>query len=142
LPFVRHPFDRIISAYEDKVLTSNYGFKKKLKITYRDSSFNSFVRMILDSAKERDCFLQQVSGCKIDRHIRPYLPQCLYCDVDFDVIEQLGLLNYVQHKTPGNGDKSKRERRDKYISKLSPQMVQDLYELYKIDFEMFSYDLY
>ena len=36
---------RIISAYEDKVLTSNYGFKKKLKITYKDSSFNSFVHM-------------------------------------------------------------------------------------------------
>ena len=100
-------------------------------------------------------------SCKV-LHFRPYLPQCLYCDVDFDVIgkledfnedvayiatklnltEQLGLLNYIQHKTPGNGDKSRRERRDYYMSKLSTQMVQDLYELYKIDFEMFSYDLY
>ena len=86
----------------------------------------------------------------------------MYCDVDFDVIgkledfdedvayiatklnltEQLGLLNYVQHKTPEKVHSSGTEKRDEYMSQLSPQMVQDLYELYKIDFDMFSYNLY
>ena len=103
-------------------------------------------------------------------HSRPYLPQCLYCDVDFDVIgkleefdddvayiavkrnltEHLRLLNHVQqpkdqwtHKqTQEKGDGSRIEKRDNYMSQLSPEMVQDLYELYKIDFEMFSYNWY
>ena len=99
-------------------------------------------------------------------HSRPYLPQCLYCDVDFDVIgkledfeedvayiaekrnltEHLRLLNHVQQpKDQWNqekGERSRKEKRDKYMSQLSPKMVQDLYELYKIDFEMFDYDWY
>lgn len=93
-------------------------------------------------------------------HSRPYLPVCLYCDVDFDVIgkledfdadvayiaekrnltQHLRLLNHVQHKNTEKGDASRKERRDKYMSKLSWEMVRDLYELYKIDFEMFGYD--
>ena len=32
------------------------------------------------------------------------------------------------------------EKRDKYMSQLSPELVRDLYDLYKIDFEMFGYD--
>ena len=96
-------------------------------------------------------------------HSRPYLPRCLYCDVDFDVIgkledfdedvayiaekrnltEHLGLLNHVQQPkdqwTKENGERSRIEKRDKYMSQLSPEMVQDLHEIYKIDFEMFGY---
>ena len=108
---------------------------------------------------------------------RPYLPECLYCDIDFDVIgkledfhddvayiaerrnltDHLRLLNHVQQpkdqwtQEKGNGSKimfhflsdlrcMHRERREKYMSQLSQEMVQDLYELYKIDFEMFGYD--
>ena len=41
---------------------------------------------------------------------------------------------------PKKKERSRIERRDKYMSQLSPEMVQDLYELYKIDFEMFGYD--
>ena len=37
-------------------------------------------------------------------------------------------------------ERSRIERRDKYMSQLSPEVVQDLHELYKIDFEMFGYD--
>ena len=59
-----------------------------------------------------------------------------------NLTEQLGLLNSIQHKTPGKGDESRLERRVGYMSKLSARQVQDLYELYKIDFDMFSYNLY
>ena len=87
---------------------------------------------------------------------------CLYCDVDYNVIgkledfdedvayiaekqnitEHLGLLKYVQHKTweKRKDAQSKREKRDKYMSQLSQEMVSDLFELYKIDFEMFGYE--
>ena len=91
---------------------------------------------------------------------RPYLPKCHYCDVDFDVIgkiedfeedvayiakkrnltDRLGLMNHVQNENPEKNKMSKRERREKYMSQLSLEMVQDLYELYKIDFEMFGYE--
>ena len=59
-----------------------------------------------------------------------------------NLTEQLGLLNTIRHKTSGKGDKSRIERRVNYMSKLSAQEVHDLYELYKIDFDMFSYNLY
>ena len=93
---------------------------------------------------------------------RPYLPKCHYCDIDFDVIgkledfeedvayiaekvnltEHLRLMNHVQNKNPEKGEESRRERRDKFMSQLNPETVRDLYELYKIDFEMFGYDWY
>ena len=63
-----------------------------------------------------------------------------YIAIKLNLTEQLGLLNYVQHKTPEKVHSSGKEKRDEYLSQLSPQMVQDLYELYQIDFDMFSYD--
>ena len=63
-----------------------------------------------------------------------------YIATKLNLTEQLGILNYVQHKTPKKVHSSAKEKRDEYLSQLSPQMVQDLYELYKIDFDMFSYN--
>jgi len=150
--FVRHPFDRIISAYEDKVVASNVFKKGEYGLNWynanlnfnpiyadKDNSFNSFVQLVLDSAKQKDCYQQPVSECDIEHHVRPYLPWCLYCDVDYDVIgkledfdedmayiaeklnitEKLGLLHHIQHKSPEKAHISKRKKRDEYMSQLS-----------------------
>ena len=98
--------------------------------------------------------------CSKVLHLRPYFALCFYCDVDFDIIgkleefkedvayistklnltEQLGVLNNVENDTLGKEDNARRERRNYYMSQLSAQMVDDLYQLYKLDFEMFGYD--
>ena len=57
-----------------------------------------------------------------------------------NLTDRLGLMNHVQNENPEKNKMSKRERREKYMSQLSLEMVQDLYELYKIDFEMFGYE--
>ena len=97
--------------------------------------------------------------CDRSIYSRPYLPWCLYCDVDYDVIgkledfdedmayiaeklnitEKLGLLHHIQHKSPEKAHSSRRNKRDKYMSQLSQKMVRALYKLYEIDFEMFDY---
>lgn len=157
--FVRHPFDRVISTYEDKVLIKPLlKFKIRLEMSYNDTSFSSFVRLVLEDAKRFNC--QPISRCNIDRHIRPYLPNCLYCDINFDFIgkledfdedvtyiakmqnltQHLRVLNHVQNSNSKKGDGSREEKMKKYMSQLTPELVRDLYELYKIDFEMFGYN--
>ena len=91
---------------------------------------------------------------------RPYLPNCLYCDINFDIIgkledfdedvtyiakmqnltQHLRVLNHVQNSNSKKGDGSREEKMKKYMSQLTPELVRDLYELYKIDFEMFGYN--
>ena len=61
---------RIISAYENKIRyapRSSYLFEH-LEKRYNDTSWASFVNMILDMAAEKSCSIS--SDCKIDVHIR------------------------------------------------------------------------
>merc|ERR1719500_1237567 len=71
---VRHPFERIVSAFQDKFVDNNSGvfrnIKKKMISSYGDASFISFVKMVIASSK-LSC--NDVNRCTINRHWKPFI---------------------------------------------------------------------
>ena len=78
---VRHPFERIVSAYQDKIVDYE-NYKKKLK-SFGGVSFFHFVTMILDTGA-KNC--QEMNRCSLDKHWRPFISRCGYCDVPYNII--------------------------------------------------------
>ena len=46
----------------------------------------------------------------------------------------------VKNKTPKTGSESETQKISRYFSMLDKSVRSDLYDLYKIDFELFGYD--
>ena len=91
----------------------------------------------------------------MDNHIRPLWSSCPFCAIDFDIIGQLE--DYEEdekfivekldldlplgvHKNDASGRKSKSEKRNEFFSELSIELTQKIFNVYKLDFEMFGYD--
>ena len=90
---------------------------------------------------------------------RPFHHRCSYCEVNYDVVGSLedfnadteyiiqrgkltaleGQKTYLGNPTQDPG-MSQESRIDSYFSNLPVDTKRRLYELYKIDFEMFGYD--
>ena len=74
--FVRHPFDRIVSAYIDKVEIPKYMFRM-LKKLYGKYDFLTFLEHIL----------QSFDGLvKMDIHWTPFYKRCDYCNFVYNVV--------------------------------------------------------
>ena len=172
--FVRHPFERLVSAYNDK-FGGNH-----IKITWtnvyqewfkNEKSFSRFVNRVLYE-HQRSCYPNSTQASrnltnwfngpcedKINQHWRPYLSKCSYCDVNYDVIGRMetwnddlgyiilkrGLENVLplqkaenSHYNPTKQNTSKMTK--EYFSMLSKKQKEDLYHMFRIDFELFNYD--
>lgn len=159
--FVRHPFVRLFSAFQDKVIEwdepQDHYFKKMLNNTnlwsrkFRTDpdipTFHEFAELLLLHPEVSD-----------DEHARPYWKNCNFCIIDYDVIgkietskedtryifEKKGLQEKLKirdkiHATGKNLNKTTEERALEYFQKLNKSTVVGIYERYKIDFEMFGY---
>jgi len=155
---VRHPFERLVSAFQDKLVDQGDKFYKRvvdhIRIKYGEITFTSFVYMILDNS---DKLCKEMNSCRLDKHWKPFISRCGYCDMPYKVIAKaenfaddqkfIGRLANVtfqkieSHKSSGGDTKSLAK---KYFSDLDLDTVKDLYEIYKVDFEMFGYspDIY
>ena len=89
---------------------------------------------------------------------RPYYNQCHYCYIKFDVIGHLedylddtmyiaikqNLTTLLPELTKtyrqSKGERVHLDRIEHYMSQLSTQQRMELYNLYKLDFELFGYD--
>ena len=73
---------RIVSAYEDKILKYNKHYTPAVVTPminkYGDTTFKSFVRMILD-----DPGCPDMSRCHLDVHWQPYYANCCFCRVHY-----------------------------------------------------------
>ena len=87
---VRHPFERIVSAFQDKFIDNNSGvfrnLKKQMISRFGDATFISFVKMILASRK---MLCTKVNKCTINRHWKPFIR------FNFKIIFQ-SLIPYLQ----------------------------------------------
>jgi hypothetical protein len=106
-----------------------------------------FAQYIVDTS-------QKIGSENMDNHIRPLWSSCPFCAIDFDIIGQLE--DYEEdekfivekldldlplgvHKNDAPGKKSKGEKRKEFFSELSTELTQKIFNVYKLDFEMFGY---
>ena len=81
---VRHPFERLVSAYQNKVADDQNSKRSKyLTSRYGAVSFATFAKMILDKS-EKNC--PQMNNCELDVHWKPFISRCAYCDVSYSII--------------------------------------------------------
>ncbi|XP_077868246.1 carbohydrate sulfotransferase 11-like [Saccoglossus kowalevskii] len=160
--FVRHPFKRLLSAYRDKFETTlEPSFKKierQIISQYRPNasmtgrnmapkvSFLEFVKFLLNYKPKSN----------FNEHWDFQHKVCSLCDRSFDFIghfenmekESNYLLNYIgatdvffpDHKYNFHVTNSTDENIYlKYFSQIPPKYIIKLYELYKMDFDLFGY---
>ncbi|XP_077299023.1 carbohydrate sulfotransferase 11-like isoform X2 [Arctopsyche grandis] len=160
---VRHPFERLSSAYKDKLqfalpnsLHSRLGMKiilkyrpgaKRMSAEPRWPTFEEFVRYLLDEVR---------AGRDLDMHWVPYTTFCTPCQIHFDVIakfetlqddqnyliQKVGLQDIIkpQWKNSGKGRNTATLLLTHY-SQLTTKQIWGLYNLYQYDFQLFNYTI-
>ena len=155
---VREPFQRLLSAYRNKIEKSGDTFYKKtaefIVKNYRKTKdgatgpiFSEFIDYIIDVYE---------NGKEIDPHWARYYEFCTPCQVNFSVIAKTETMksdqkyileafntNKVLKMQKINQAKDGRNTSDlieEYYSQLSIDQVTRLYSIFHIDFEMFQYD--
>jgi chondroitin 4-sulfotransferase 11 len=165
---VRHPFERILSAYRDKLENSTINrqdgtlhfyekYGRKIVGKYRGKSPNEDIK-IEPTFKEFVSYLIDTDlTLYADDHWIPYYLFCTPCLIDYDVIIQFEtlqqdvqlLLNLLGEKSGGPkwkhsktaGRRSKTELIKSYYNQLDNKTILKLYDKYKIDFELFGYSI-
>jgi hypothetical protein len=166
---VRHPFERILSAYRDKLESRTEGLEhgtehfyqtygKQIVEKYRnlkihpelsdrdEPTFPEFVQYLIDEDLVE----------RADDHWIPYYLFCTPCWVDYDVIaqfetlkedydfllrvtglDQLGVVSPWRHLTK---NVRTQDVDSAYFAQITKEQVLQLYQKYKLDFELFDYD--
>jgi len=162
---VRHPLDRLVSSYLDKVADTS---KEPNLLKHRDVK-NS----ILAHAKRKvepgtvptfsefiNYVVEETSGLKAPRDWKgvmtwkSYYAKCLPCDVKYDVIIKLEThdederwLIHTRNLTQLNRVKDWRHQhasssqRNNLISELDKGQLDSIYKNFQVDFEMFNYTM-
>jgi len=153
---VRHPFERLVSAYRDK-------FELAKKYAYVYSMYTSKILGLRTSAEAERArrptfsefvdYLLRVPVQQFNDHWVPYWLHCHVCEMEYDII---GKMETIEDDMEFISDRSglaatnmslpwtnRRNSGDKvslqYFSNLTVIQVLGLYRIYKLDFEMFSY---
>ncbi|XP_031617869.1 carbohydrate sulfotransferase 11 [Contarinia nasturtii] len=157
---VRHPFERLLSAYRDKIMFAiphslHDKLGNKIIRKYRKNRrlrepkwplFSEFVSYLLDEMSKR--------SPKTDMHWVPITEFCTPCQIKFDVIakfetldedqrfliERADLRRHIspQWKNSGKG-KNTQELTTKFFSQLSMNQLDRLCDIYKYDLQLFDY---
>jgi len=162
---VRHPMDRLVSSYLDKVADTS---KEPNLLKHRDvknailesagkkaelgtvPTFPEFVDYVV--AETRD--LASPRDWKGVMTWKSYYAKCLPCDVRYDVILKLETMTEDERWLINTRNLTQLSRvrdwrhlssssatRRQLISQLSRQQLAAVYENYKVDFEMFNYTM-
>ena len=131
----------------------------------RNHSFASFVKnIVLKEYKKDKCYKSYNEPCfNIDQHWLPFNARCMYCDISYKVIGRLETfiddVNYIllkqnlthlipllsDHSSPSEKQAHKITSENvtrQHFSQLNPIQIQELYDMFKIDFELFDYDFH
>ncbi|XP_041782841.1 carbohydrate sulfotransferase 8-like [Anopheles merus] len=154
---VRHPFERLISAFEDRLVSMKNAYYSRVslaiyrryhptgsgKITFRD-----FVQYIIDDVEYRN------STMGLDIHWSPVNNLCTPCLARYDYIIKLETYEQdveVMIKAAKLQGKVKlmqlnHVRKEpveilimKYFSQITQKQIEMLYSIYEIDFQLFGY---
>ena len=157
--FVRHPFERLISAYNNKLVEDNSFYRlnygRKIIRRYRmnpserslelgdDVRFEEFVQYVIDEWK---------TGQLMDVHWRPMADLCTPCYVHYDVIGKfetlkqdadfvLNSINQTRvHEFPRFHPAISKSSTKLYADQLTEEQLNSIFfHVYKYDFELFDY---
>ncbi|XP_060516826.1 carbohydrate sulfotransferase 11-like isoform X2 [Cylas formicarius] len=155
----RHPFERLLSAYRDKLqfsLPHTYHRKlgKEIICKYRREkntnpkwpTYSEFVEYLVDSVKRGD---------RLDMHWAPVVEFCTPCMFDIKIIahtetlqedqmyliNKAGLNNIIKPQWKNAGKGATMLQIEKYYSQLTRSQILQLYHIYRFDFELFNYSL-
>ncbi|XP_071455462.1 carbohydrate sulfotransferase 11-like [Hetaerina americana] len=193
---VRDPFERLLSAYRNKIEGFRHKYYRKMAkdiitkfrkshpastamqrgtITEKSPTFSEFVSWVIASAREGATGSQGGSQgiAGFDEHWAPYFRFCTPCAVNFTVVAKMetlardeayiigkagiaSALGLTDQKGEWEQEWKKRGRPreavnaaiggrtdevlPKYFKTLTRQQLNDLYDIYHIDFQMFGYD--
>ena len=157
--FVRHPFERLVSAYNNKLVEANTFYRMSVGRTiierYRkepserslrtghDVLFPEFVQYVIDEWR---------TGQLMDVHWRPMVDLCTPCHVHYDVVGKFEtlkedadfVLNSVNQTRvrgfPRFHPAVSKSSAKLYVDQLTAQQLNAiLFHVYKYDFELFDY---
>jgi hypothetical protein len=163
---VRHPFERLVSAFVDKFEKTNkwteyfhHKFGREIMRRYRGKAtqheletgrnvtFPEFVNLITDIDVDR--------AMRINEHWETYQGLCMPCSVPYDVIIEYDTMeednrrvlqgifrvanpgSFFPHRNPNPG--SAEARTNEYMKMLDDNQLQKLLNFYLMDFKMFNY---
>ena len=137
--FVRHPYTRLVSAYEDKILANETKRKFRSYQKKGRGSFPHFIDVIIAKHELND---------NLDVHFRPFHQICDFCHVDFDIIGKLETFDEDIEAVSGlklklskrHVNKKRQQGYKKYFKELNSQQLKRLEEIYFLDFKLFDYD--
>jgi hypothetical protein len=162
--FVHHPFERLVSAYQDKLGINNLMYHKILGTVIvrkfrknpsrlslemgNDVTFPEFVTFVIDEWKKMKR--------PLDAHWRPIFDLCLPCEMQFHFIGKFETLNrdvdYLLRKLNETDlsrlfagqpkAKTTSSLWKESMKQISLQQLSDLNQMYANDFRLFGYPHY
>ena len=146
---VRHPFERLASAFLD---TDNGELNRLVK---RNNGFEKFIIDYVLAPAESSQDMKRLF--ELNHHWRPFNSHCSFCNINYTIISKTE--TFAEDKTRimdilGLQTKITEKRRNSHsgnrIEKLTQEIFRNvsvdvklaLLELYKFDFEMFKYSPY
>ncbi|NXY31371.1 CHST9 sulfotransferase, partial [Pomatorhinus ruficollis] len=156
--FTRHPLERLVSAYRDKLLHSEPYYStavaneirtmfRKNKNSSEKVSFQEFVSFIMTKPPQY-----------LDIHWKPMFLLCDPCNIHYDILgkyETLGLdsehvlkaigapesLQYPSLKRYGSEKRTDSDITLEYLRQLTSQQIEKIKKLYEMDFFLFNYTM-
>ena len=146
---VRHPFSRLVSAYQDKGVGGEYP-------ELRNKTFAQFLNLVIQQA---DSCASTNTWDKMDLHWRPYDKICSFCQVNYTVIAKLETFDQDREMILGmvgvHGERGGLEQvpgvdldikacrvTRQHFRGVSLKIKDKLTKIYHLDLKMFGYDPY
>ncbi|KFQ31423.1 Carbohydrate sulfotransferase 9, partial [Merops nubicus] len=156
--FTRHPLERLVSAYRDKLLHSEPFYSitvaNDIKAMFRKNK-NSSEKV---SFQEFVNFITAKPPSSLDIHWKPMFLLCDPCNIHYDVLgkyETLGLdskhvlkvigapesLQYPSLKRYGSEKRTNGDITMEYLRQLNSEQIEKIKKLYLMDFLLFNYTM-
>ncbi|XP_013382781.1 carbohydrate sulfotransferase 11 isoform X2 [Lingula anatina] len=166
---VRHPFERLISLYKMIFEGNRYENKTETFIQKVTNGVSSLIRRYLNRPYDKlnitfPMFIEYIvyhgkcveeGNCTVSwyhAHWSPIWRMCRVCSLGYDLImrmetfdqdlpEIFRLTNITKSTIyPEQWKRTSKGSMKKYFSQLSDKLIEDLKEMYKMDFKLFGYD--
>ncbi|NWH62295.1 CHST9 sulfotransferase, partial [Geococcyx californianus] len=156
--FTRHPLERLVSAYRDKLLHSEPFYSitvaNEIRAMFRKNK-NSSDKV---SFQEFVSFITSKPPNALDIHWKPMFLLCDPCHVRYDILgkyETLGLdsehvlkvigapesLHYPSLKRYGSEKRTNGDITLEYLRQLNSEQIEKIKKLYHMDFLLFNYSM-